>query len=258
MSTNRNDMIVSDMLRRIHEAIVEHDVTYAEFQAAKQWLIDVGQAGEWPLFLDVFVESAVEQNVYREREGTQGTILGPYYLPGAPILEAPYELPRRPDEEGEPVLMSGRVTDSDGKPIAGALLDVWQADAKGYYSGFEPELPEGILRGKVVADDDGRYEVRTVMPGPYTIPQDGPTGALVHAADWSPWRPAHIHLEVSADGYEPLVTQIFFDGGEYLDNDVASAVKDDLVVRPERKGDGELAFDYDFRLAPARVPAEVG
>lgn len=256
--SNRTDTIVRDILDRIHQAIREHDVTYEEFQAAKQWLIDVGQAGEWPLFLDVFVESAVEQNAFREREGSQGTILGPFHLPDAPVLEAPYELPHRPDEQGEPVLMSGRVSDPSGAPLAGAVLDVWQADAEGLYSGFAPGLPEGNLRGKVIAGEDGRYEVRTIMPAPYTIPQAGPTGALCAAAGWSPWRPAHVHLIVEADGFQPLITQIFFDQTDHLDNDVAGAVKDELIVRPERKdGASELSFDYDFRLAPARVASGV-
>lgn len=255
MSSNRTDLIVGDILRRIHEAVVEHDVTYEEFQAAKQWLIDVGQAGEWPLFLDVFVESAVEQNANRAREGSQGTILGPYHLPDAPVLAAPFELPRREDEEGDPLLLSGRVLDQDGKPIGGAELDVWQADAAGFYSGFEPSLPEGLLRGKVLSDAEGRYEVRTVLPGPYTIPLGGPTGALCRAAGWSPWRPAHVHLIVGAEGYEPLITQIFFDATEYLDSDVAGAVKDELVVRPEKQDDGSFAVEYEFRLGLAAVPA---
>jgi catechol 1,2-dioxygenase len=253
--SNRSDEIVGDMLRRIHEAIVEHDVTYDEFQTAKQWLIDVGESGEWPLFLDVFVESAVEQNAFRDRKGSQGTILGPFHLPDAPVLDAPFELPRRPDEVGDPLLMTGQVLDSDGQPIAGAELDVWQADASGQYSGFSPSLPESILRGKVITGEDGRYEVRTVSPGPYTIPLDGPCGRLCKAADWSPWRPAHMHLIVSADGYEPLTTQIFFDDTDYLDNDVAQAVKDELIVRPRPGESGELIVDYDFRLAPAAVPA---
>jgi catechol 1,2-dioxygenase len=257
--SNRTDTIARDILDRIHQAIVDHDVTYEEFQAVKQWLIDVGEAGEWPLFLDVFVESAVEQNVFREREGSQGTILGPFHLPDAPVLEAPYELPRRADEEGEPLVVSGRVTDPVGAPIGGAVLDVWHADAKGLYSGFAPGLPEGNLRGKVFADADGRYEVRTIMPAAYTIPQSGPTGALCAAAGWSPWRPAHMHMIVASDGFEPLITQIFFAETEHLDNDVADAVKDELIVRPERKpGASELSFEYDFKLAPARVVANVG
>ncbi|HEY8590730.1 MAG TPA: dioxygenase [Naasia sp.] len=253
--SNRTDTIARDILGRIHQAVVDHDVTYDEFQAAKQWLIDVGEAGEWPLFLDVFVESAVEQNAFRDREGSQGTILGPYHLPDAPFLEAPFELPRRADEVGEPVLMHGRVLDPSGAPIAGAVLDVWQADAEGLYSGFAPDVPAGNLRGKVVTGEDGGYEVRTVMPGPYTIPQAGPTGALCRAAGWSPWRPAHVHLIVEASDREPLITQIFFADSEYLDDDVATAVKDDLVVTPQRDASGELSFSYDFRLAPARVAA---
>ena len=252
---NRADELIGEVLRRIHAVIEEHDVTYEEYGALKQWLIDVGEAGEWPLFLDVFVESAVEAQVFRDRDGSQGTILGPYHLPGAPVLDAPYELPRREDEKGDRVVFSGRVTDDDGAPVAGAELDVWHADADGFYSGFEPGLPEGILRGKVLTDDDGRYEIRTVLPAPYTIPLDGPTGAMCAAAGWSPWRPAHIHLIVSAEAHEPLVTQLFIDSSEHLDNDVASATKQELIVHPApAAGEDGLAFSYDFTLTRVRSP----
>jgi catechol 1,2-dioxygenase len=245
---NRAETLVSSLLDAIRGVIVEHDVTYEEYATAKQWLIDVGEAGEWPLFLDVFVETTVERNAFRGRAGSTGTILGPYHLPDAPVLEAPYELPRREHEPGEPLTLTGRVTDADGRPLAGAVLDVWHADADGYYSGFHPDLPAGILRGKVVADEEGRYTVRTILPAPYTIPHDGPTGAMVAACDWHPWRPAHVHLIVEAPGHEPLITQLFFSGGDYLDGDVAGAVKEDLVVTPV---DGKVV--YDFALAPAQV-----
>lgn len=249
MSTERTDTVVRDLLRRLHQAISEHDVSYAEYEAAKQWLIDLGEAGEWPLFLDVFVESAVERNAFRSRAGSQGTILGPYHLPDAPLLDAPFDLPRRADERGDVVVMSGSVLDADGRPLAGAELDVWQADADGLYSGFAPGLPAGNLRGKVLTDAEGRYQVRTIMPAPYTIPQDGPTGRLTQAAGWSPWRPAHIHLIVSAEGHDSLTTQLFFAATDHLGDDVAGAVKDDLIVTPEPGADGELAFTYDFRLS---------
>ena len=147
------------------------------------------------------------------------------------------------------------MTDADGNPLAGASLDVWQADADGCYASFMPGPPDGNLRGQVRAGTDGTYEFTTVIPGPYTIPLDGPTGKMTAAADWSPWRPAHIHLIVSADGYEPLVTQLFIDTSDYLDNDVASAVKPELIVHPEPAGDGGYAIIYDFALAPARTPA---
>jgi catechol 1,2-dioxygenase len=96
-----------------------------------------------------------------------------------------------------------------------------------------------------------------MIPGPYTIPLDGPTGKMTAAADWSPWRPAHIHLIVSAEGHEPLVTQLFIDTSDYLDSDVASAVKPELIIHPTPKADepGVLELTYDFALAPARTPA---
>ncbi len=250
--------MAKDLLARLHAAIAEHDVTYDEFQAAKQWLIDVGEAGEWPLFLDVFVEFAVERNAFRDRAGSPGTILGPFHLPGAPLLSAPFELPRRPDERGDRVVFSGRVTDAAGEPLDGAELDVWHADADGFYSGFAPSLPADILRGKVLTDADGRYEVRTVLPAPYTIPLDGPTGRLCSVAGWSPWRPAHVHLIVSAEGHEPLVTQLFLASSDHLATDIASATKEELIVHPEAQaGSDELVVTYDFALAPAAVSATV-
>jgi catechol 1,2-dioxygenase len=255
--SDRTEQLVSDILRRVHEAIVENDVTYEEYQAAKQWFIDVGEAGEWPLFGDVYIEHVVEEHAFANRAGSRGTILGPFHLPDAPLLEAPFELPHRADEPGDATVFHGRVTDADGHPLAGANLDVWQADAEGRYSSFMPGPPEGNLRGQVRTDAEGRYEVRTVIPGPYTIPLDGPTGKLTAAAGWSPWRPAHIHLIVSAEGHEPLVTQLFIDTSDYLHDDVASAVKDELIVHPSPSAGepGLLEFEYDFALAPARTPA---
>lgn len=252
--SDRVDQLMSDILRRIHEAIVENDVTYEEYEAAKQWFIEVGEAGEWPLFGDVYIEHVVEERAFGNRRGSKGTILGPFYLPDAPVLDAPFELPHRPDELGDPTVFHGHVTDVKGKPIPGANLDVWQADAQGSYSGFMVDPPEGNLRGQVRTDADGHYGVRTVIPGPYTIPLDGPTGRVTAAAGRSPWRPAHIHLIVSADGFEPLVTQLFIDSSDYLDNDVASAVKPELIVhpRPSTSEPGVLEFEYDFALAESK------
>ena len=265
-TTARADQVIGDVLGRLRQAIVDNDMTYEEYRILTRWLIDVGKAGEWPLFLDVFIESAVEQHVYRERRGSHGTILGPYHLLDSPVLEFPYELPRRPDERGERLVFEGRVLDSDGEPLSGATLDIWQADADGLYSGFAPDVPEGNLRGKVVTGDDGRYQVRTIVPAPYTIPHDGPTGRLIAAAGWHPWRPAHIHLVISADGHEALTTQLYPDFTDYLDSDVASAVKDELIFHPvRRERDPDLGadvphlhFQYDFTLAPARAASAVG
>lgn len=249
-SPERVSAVVRALLDGIHQAIRTHQVSYREFQAAKQWLIEVGEGGEWPLFLDVFVEHEVENVAAASQEGTKGSILGPYYLPDAPRLPAKATLPMRGNEGGIPLVLSGQVRATDGTPIAHAELDIWQADDEGYYSGFAPHVPEGNLRGVIVTDEAGRFEVTTIRPAPYQIPTDGPTGKLIGAAGWHPWRPAHIHLIVQAPGYRAITTQLFFAGGEWLDDDVASATKPELVLSPERDSDGRLHEAYDFVLEP--------
>ena len=148
-SAERVATVVTAVLHGIHEAISEHQVTYPEYQAAKAWMIEVGETGEWPLFLDVFVEHAIEEVASRTQNGTKGTIEGPYYLPGQARLDARASLPRRPGEKGTPLIFTGQVRDIDGTPLAGAEVDTWHADADGYYSGFAPHVPEGNLRGVV-------------------------------------------------------------------------------------------------------------
>jgi catechol 1,2-dioxygenase len=252
---NRGEQVVGELRRRISALIADFDITYDDYQAATQWLIEVGEAGEWPLVVNLF-EHDVEQQEHKDRAGSQGTILGPVYLPGAPVLQPPYELPRRLDEKGERLLITGRVLSADGTPLPGAELDVWQADADGRYSGFS-DIPAGLLRGKVITGAEGRFELTTIAPGPYTVPHDGPFGQLLAACGWHPWRPAHVRLIVTAGQHEQLITQLYLATSDYLDSDVAGAVKDALIVHPQRNGD-QLAFDYEFRLAPARAAVPAG
>lgn len=243
--------IVTSILKGVHGAIAEHDVTYPEFQAAKAWLMSVGEGGEWPLFMDVFVEHAVEEQVAKSQTGTKGSILGPYYLPGQARLSSTCSLPRRDDEQGTPLVLEGQVRDCDGTPLAGAEIDIWHADSDGYYSGFAPHVPDGNLRGVVVTDEEGRFSIDTIQPAPYQIPHDGPTGQLIEAAGWHPWRPAHLHIQVRADGHR-TTTQLYFAGGDYLDSDVAEATKPELVLDPQDDGTGTRRSSYDFELEPVR------
>ncbi|HZZ47130.1 MAG TPA: catechol 1,2-dioxygenase [Pseudonocardia sp.] len=250
-SQERADRLIRRTLEAIHQVIREEEVTYPEFQTVKRWVMEVGEGGEWPLFLDVFMEHQIEAVAARTQQGTTGSIEGPYYLPGQQRLDAVVTLPMRPDEKGEKLVFSGQVRDLDGKPLVDAEVDFWQADSDGYYSGFAPHLPEGNLRGVVVTGSDGRFEITTIKPAPYQIPTDGPTGAMIAAAGWHPWRPAHLHLMVRADGHRQIITQLYFTGGEWLDSDIATATKDDLVLDPAQHDDGSWSVQYDFVLEPA-------
>jgi catechol 1,2-dioxygenase len=243
--------VVGAVLDGIHHAIRDHNVTYPEYQAAKAWMIEVGETGEWPLFLDVFIEHAVEDVAARTQHGTKGTIEGPYYLPGQVRLGARASLPRRIGEKGTRLVFAGQVRDIDGTPLASAEVDIWHADADGYYSGFAPQVPEGNLRGVVITGQDGRFEIDTIQPAPYQIPHDGPTGKLIEAAGWHPWRPAHLHLIIRAEGHRTITTQLYFAGGEWLDSDVAQATKPELILDPKTGSDGAACAEYDFELEPA-------
>ena len=121
----------------------------------------------------------------------------------------------------------------------------------GFYSGFAPGLPDGNLRGVVVADDEGQFSISTVQPAPYQIPTDGPTGKMIEAAGWHPWRPAHLHLMVRAAGHRTITTQLYFAGGDWLDSDVAEAVKPELVLEPKVDETGTARVSYDFELEQA-------
>ncbi|MEQ3552120.1 dioxygenase [Pseudonocardia nematodicida] len=245
----RVSAVVGAALEGIRSAIREHRVTYSEFDAFKRWLIDVSDTGEWPLFLDVYLEYEVERVAAEDQAGSTGTILGPFWLDDQVRLQSPATLPMRDDEPGTPFVLAGQVRSTDGEPLAGATVDIWHTDDEGWYSGFAEKPPAGNLRGVVTCDDDGRFEIHTRKPAPYTIPLDGPTGKLTETAGWSPWRPAHLHLLVSAPGRRTVTTQLFFTGDEYLDSDVASATKPELILDPRPTGNGaEIRSDYDFVL----------
>jgi catechol 1,2-dioxygenase len=251
-SKERVDTLATEVLTAIHDIIRRRKVTYAEYDAFKAWLIQVGEDGEWPLFLDVWVEHVVEEVANAERKGSKGTIEGPYYVPNAPELPADATLPMRPDEPGTPLAFKGQVRDLDGNGIPGAKIEIWHADDLGFYSQFAPGLPEWNLRGTVVADENGNYVIHTMQPAPYQIPTDGSCGKLIAAAGWHAWRPAHLHLKVSAPGKSLITTQLYFPGDPHNEDDIASAVKPELMldIQPAADGSGNETR-YDFVLDPA-------
>jgi catechol 1,2-dioxygenase len=248
----RVDTLAREVLSAVHDTIRRHKVTYDEYNALKAWLISVGQDGEWPLFLDVWVEHVVEDVTNQSRSGSKGSIEGPYYVPDAPELGADATLPMREGEQGTPLLFQGQVTNCSGEPLAGAKVEIWHADDEGFYSQFAPGIPEWNLRGTVIADEQGNFKIHTMEPAPYQIPTDGSCGKLIAAAGWHAWRPAHLHLKVSAPGHQLITTQLYFAGDAHVDDDIASAVKPELVLDPTPTGDGNgREVTYNFALDPA-------
>ncbi|MFJ6300821.1 catechol 1,2-dioxygenase [Pseudarthrobacter oxydans] len=244
----RVSTLAGALIKAANDIVVEHRVTYEEYNALKAWLIKVGNDGEWPLFLDVWLEHTVEDVNSQERPGTKGTIEGPYYVPGSPELATPATVLMRDGEEGTPLRFTGQFTDTNGNALQNAQVEIWHADAAGFYSQYAPGLPEWLFRATVKADDEGRFEINTMRPAPYQIPTDGACGQLIEAAGWHAWRPAHIHIKVSAPGYQPVTQQLYFPGDPHNADDIASAVKPELMLDPKPRTDGgegeEVVYNY--------------
>jgi len=267
--------IMLGLIRHLHDFVKEVELTEAEWFQAIGILTEAGRMcsdkrQEFILFSDTLgVSMVVDLLSHRKPDGaTESTVFGPFHRLGAPELPAGGNIAHL-DKTGTPTLVGGRVLDLDGKPIAGALLDVWQAQSSGLYDSQDENLTDLHMRGKFRTDADGRYLIRTVLPVNYPIPSDGPVGRMLRATGRHPWRPAHIHFVVSADGYEPVTTHIFDRTDEYLDSDAVFAVKDSLIcdfARNARAG-GEAArlgieppyytTEFDFRLKAAEQGSTV-
>lgn len=195
--------------------------------------------------------------------GTPRTIEGPLYVAGAPLREG---FARMDDgsEDGiaTPFFVEGRILDLQGQPIAGALVDLWQADSKGNYSHFDKSQSEYNLRRRIVTDADGRYRVRSIVPSGYGCNPQGPTQECLNHLGRHGQRPAHIHFFLSAPGYEHLTTQINLSNDKYLWDDFAYATRDGLIGEVQFIDDQALSaahdvpgryahMTFDFQLRPA-------
>jgi hydroxyquinol 1,2-dioxygenase len=268
-ANSRLRQIMLGLIKHLHAFVKEVELTETEWFQAIEILTKAGHISddkrqEFILFSDTLgVSMVVDLISHRKPDGaTESTVFGPFHRLGAPEMPAGGNIAHL-DTTGTPTLVSGRVLDLDGKPIAGALLDVWQAQTSGLYDSQDTNLHEMHMRGKFRTDAEGRYLVRTVRPVHYPIPSDGPVGAMLRATGRHPWRPAHIHFVVSADGYEPVTTHIFDRDDEYLGSDAVFAVKDSLICDFARhhSAEGDAArlgvkppydtTEFDFRLKPA-------
>jgi len=249
--------IMVSLVRHLHSFAREVQLTEQEWMTGIQFLTKVGQMcdemrQEFILLSDVLGLSmtVVEMNHGKPKGATEATVQGPFYVEGAPELPRGAMVDGNPP--GDPLEVTGTVHSTDGKPIANALLDVWQAGEDGLYSNQDPSKPKFELRGKFRTDKDGTYAFRSVVPRGYQIPTDGPVGGLMSATARPPWRPAHLHFMVSAPGYEPLTTHLFVKGAPHLDMDAVFGVKESLIVDFKRKPDGKgYTLHHDFGLNPA-------
>jgi len=193
---------------------------------------------------------------------TSSSILGPFWSPNAPFRSNGGSIIQDP-HNGHVALMHGVVTDLvTKKPIPNAVVDIWQASSNGKYDFQDPEnQSDNNLRGKFRTDEEGTYYFYCLKPTAYSLPTDGPAGALLNLLDRHPMRPAHIHLMISHDSYKPVTTQIFPKDDPYLTTDSVFAVKDDLVVDfTPLKGDKEatLGLEYNIVLAPKDMKGSGG
>jgi protocatechuate 3,4-dioxygenase beta subunit len=226
--------VLTSLVAHLHAFVKEVELTGPEWERAIAFLTATGQKcdpvrQEFVLLSDVLgVSMLVETINHRAGGATESTVLGPFHQVASPPRELGADICL--DGKGEPCLVTGRVTGPDGEPLAGASVDVWQANADGFYDVQQPGvLPEVNLRGLFTADGDGGFRFRTVVPRYYPIPGDGPVGELLRATGRHPYRPAHIHFIVRADGYEPVTTHVFAADSPYLASDAVFGVKESLV-----------------------------
>lgn len=263
----RFKQIMSSLVTHLHDFIRDVRLTEEEWITAIQFLTDVGQTctpkrQEFMLLSDTLGASilTITLNHASEHGSVESTVLGPFYWEGAPERALGSNLSE--GVKGEPAFYSGRVLDVEGHPIAGALLDIWSGDGEGFY---DMQLGEDVgmrARGRIHTDAQGRYWFRSIRPSFYPVPTDGPVGRMLRAMGRHPNRPGHIHMIVSAPGYQTVTTHLFVADSPYLHSDAVFGMKESLIVKFERHEPGPAPFGepmqvpyytaaYDFRLRKA-------
>lgn len=248
--------ILRCLVPHLHDVVRETRLTTAEWESAIRFLTGTGQMcddtrQEFILLSDVLGISMLVETINGPEVGTESTVLGPFHMTRSPERARGESI----DLMGGamPCVVTGRVRDTTGAPLADAVVDVWQCTEEGFYDVQQPDLqPPGNGRGIFHTDTEGNFAFRTVVPSYYPIPVDGPVGALLAATRRHPFRPAHIHFIVEAAGHTTLTTHIFVAGGRYLDSDAVFAVKQSLIVDfvevtdPARAAEHGVTAPYRF------------
>lgn len=275
----RLQQVVVRLLGDLFKAVEDLDLSATEIWKGIEYFAEAGATHELGLlaaglglerFIDIRADEADERAGLAG--GTPRTIEGPLYVAGAPVSTGFARLDDGSEaDQGEVLFMQGTVYDGRGKPLPNAKVEVWHANLMGNYSFFDKSQSHFHLRRTIIADAQGRYQFRSIVPSGYGCPPDGTTQALLDKLGRHGQRPAHIHFFVTAAGHRRLTTQINIDGDAYLWDDFAFASREGLVPGVARIGDPqELAkrdvrqpfasIDFDFRLvadAPDVPSAEV-
>ena len=272
----RFKFLMSELVQHLHDYARKVDLKPEEWMAAIQFLTATGKMcdekrQEFILLSDTLGVSMLVVALAQARAGasagahaatpaTEATVQGPYYWEGAPDRDLGEDI--AVGVPGEPAFYVGRVTDTEGRPIANALLDVWSGDGEGVYD-MQMEGPaEMRVRGRFRTDAQGRYWFWSIRPSYYPIPMDGPVGSMIDRMGRDCNRPGHIHMIVSAAGHVPVTTHLFVADSPYLQTDVVFGVRDSLIVPFEQRQAGTAddgremprpywTAHYDFRLAPS-------
>jgi len=266
-SSERFQEIIQSLVAHLHAFASEVELTEEEWFAGIDFLTRTGhitddKRQEFILLSDVLGLSmlVVGMNHRKPPEATPSTVFGPFFVQDSPRFQNGDDISN--GAPGDPCLVQGRVVSVTGEPVAGAHMEVWEADDDGFYDVQHAGLDQPRGRGHLYSDEDGRYWFWAVRPVGYPIPGDGPVGNLLRAANRGRMRPGHVHFMVSAPGYESVTTHVFADGDPDLDSDAVFGVKSELIApvvahEPGRAPDGRemqgpyWSITYDIVLAPA-------
>jgi catechol 1,2-dioxygenase len=257
--------VLGSLVRHLHAFVKDVELTEREWAEAIAFLTATGHKcddtrQEFILLSDVLGVSMLVETINHRAVGgaTESTVTGPFHVVDSPPRELGADISL--GLSGDPCLVTGRVTGPAGEPIPGAQVDVWHADAEGFYDVQRRSACSGAdnLRGLFTTDADGRFWFRTIVPRYYPIPVDGPVGRLLEAMARHPYRPAHIHFIVSAPGYATVTTHLFADDSPYLDSDAVFGVKESLVRAFPEVDDPERAEQFGVANPFRSVDFEIG
>lgn len=234
-SNDRLRALITSLVQHLHAFVREVRVTESEWFQAIQFLTDIGhitddKRQEFILLSDTLgVSMLVTALNSRKPKGcTESTVFGPFFVDGAPEYQNGADIAG--GATGEPCWVTGSVSDLTGRPIGNAIIDVWQADAAGFYDVQYRDLEESRVRGRFVSREDGTFDFKSIVACSYPIPHDGPVGKMLSATRRHPWRPAHLHFMIVASGYKRLITHVFRRDDRYLDSDAVFGVRSTLIT----------------------------